>query len=413
MDPPPVTHESAPLLSKPAALPTHDAAAPTAADAGNSESRTLIYACVLTTIFFLVELFGGWLAGSLAIMSDAAHLLSDLAGFAISLVAVSVSRLPANEYLSFGFARAEVLGAFVSVLFIWALTVVLVLFAIERLFNPQPVHGPLMLLLGVIGLAVNLGLGLVLGHGGHGHSHGAHDHGPAHEHVNHGAHAHDVESQAHKDGHDHDHDDEHDHGHNASESNIAKWWSNLKAALTGDDSRSVNLRAAYLHVLGDTLQNVGVVIAAIAITIRPDWSFIDPFCTLLFAVIVIMTTAGLAKETLYVLMEGTPPELQLSDIYDSLRNIAGVSRVGDLHVWSISPRNPALSVHLYKTAEAAGHEILKAAQGMLDLRFNISHATVQINCETTECCDEEKYLAKGNKKNCVTSHSLQIPNGTA
>lgn len=350
-------------------------------------------------------------------MSDAAHLLSDLAGFVISLFAVSVSRLPANEHLSFGFARAEVLGAFVSVLFIWALTVVLVIFAIERLLNPEPVNGPLMLLLGVIGLVVNLALGLVLGHGGHDHGHG-HGHGHTHDVESHGQ----SNDHGHGHGHDHGHNHDHDHAHDDensredvhsdSSSKIGKMWKNLKTTIVGSDSRSVNIRAAYLHVLGDALQNVGVIIAAVVITVKPHWSFIDPFCTLLFAVIVVMTTARLAKETLHVLMEGTPPETQLADIYDSLRKLKGVNRVGDLHVWSISPRNPALSVHLYKTAEVTGHDILKSAENVLDSRFGISHATIQINCETTECCDEEKFIAKGNKKYCVTSDSLQSPNGS-
>lgn len=388
----------------------------------SKDTKTLLIACIVTTFFFFTELVGGYLAGSLAIMSDAAHLLSDLAGFAISLVAVSVSRLPANARLSFGFARAEVLGAFVSILFIWALTIVLVLFAIQRLFHPSPVNGPLMMLLGVIGLMVNLILGLVLGHS-HSHDHGAdqvhsdpvapmdiekqsraeNEAAKAARERDHGhSHGHDVQNG----GHDHGHD----HGHSHKEQFSRFSWDSLKALIFGRDERSVNVRAAYLHVLGDALQNVGVIFAAMVITIFPNWSFIDPVCTLFFAIIVVMTTTGLAKETMAILMEGTPATLQLSDVYHSLCSLDGVSRVGDLHAWSITARSHSLSVHLYQKAATAGHDILKDAQNMLRARFGISHATIQVNCEAVECCDEE-YLLAGSSKRCVSSNSLRARQG--
>lgn len=339
-------------------------------------------------------------------MSDAAHLLSDLAGFAISLLAVSVSRLPANKHLSFGFARAEVLGAFVSVLFIWSLTIVLVIVAVQRLFHPKPVHGPAMLLLGFIGLAVNLSLGLALGHG-HTHDH-SHDHS---DHVAHDSDYHDIENS-----HSHSHD--HSHRPKSTPTAVASNWiarlkflvAEFKSVLLNEDARSVPVRAAYLHVLGDAVQNIGVVLAAGLLTIRPEWSFLDPICTLIFAVVVFMTTVGLAKETLGVLMEGTPQGVKLAEVHASLRKIQGVCRVGDLHVWSISPRNPALSVHLYKTNEAVSHQILKAAQQVLHERFAISHATIQVNCDTADCCDENSTLSNGTTRNCFTTDSIQIPN---
>lgn len=367
------------------------------------ETRTLIYACILTTFFFLVELIGGYIAGSLAIMSDAAHLLSDLAGFAISLLAVSVSRLPPNAQMSFGFARAEVLGAFVSILFIWALTLLLVAFAIERLFNPQPVDGPIMLALGIIGLVVNIILGFVLGHSHHGHSH-AHSHDDSHDdsHVNH-----DVEEGHSSPNHDHHHDHD-DHHHENHEAETKPSWRTIFFA---SDAASVNIRAAYLHVLGDALQNVGVIVAAIVMTIQPNWSFIDPICTLLFAIIVIMTTRSLAQETMTVLMEGTPPSVKTDDIYQKLMQINGVSRVGDLHVWSITARLPALSVHLYQQPEALGHDVVREAKQMLANAFGIHHATIQVNCETSDCCEDVFFERDSNKKSCL-SYTVDTANGS-
>ena len=176
-----------------------------------------------------------------------------------------------------------------------------------------------------------------------------------------------------------------------------------KALLFGSDNKSVNLRAAYLHVLGDALQNVGVIIAAIIMTFYPGLSFIDPLCTLLFAGIVLVTTKGLAKETMTVLMEGTPPSVKLDDIYKALIAIDGVASVGDLHAWSITPRRPALSVHLCQKKEFQGHDLIKEAQKVLAERFGIFHATIQVNCNTTECCDGGLYFeAESNEKNCIS-----------
>lgn len=404
--------------------------------ASSTERKTLIYACGLTTFFFVVELVGGYVAHSLAIMSDAAHLLSDLAGLVISLIAVYVSRMPANSRHSFGFARAEVLGAFVSVFFIWALTAVLVVFAVHRLFNPQPVNGHLMLLLGTIGLFVNIALGLVLGHShSHSHSH-SHEHGHSHAHSHFQAggmtpspSSSDIEQGA---GENHSHCSSHSqdqlnnntdktpgirfdtslpasppesHQHQPQSKTISL--ETFKNLLFGTDIESVNVRAAYLHVLGDALQSIGVIIAAIVIILNPKISFVDPLCTLFFAALVIMTTAGLARDTIAVLMEATPPSINLDDIHHCLLRIDGVRRVGDLHVWSISARRPALSVHLYQKDNASSHDVLKQTRRILASEFNISHATVQINCEASECCDEKYYLGTEHQpKNCVTYDSL-------
>ncbi|CAN8076801.1 unnamed protein product [Agarophyton chilense] len=414
------------------------------------EIRTLTYACALTTFFFFVELVGGHLAGSLAIMSDAAHLLSDLAGFMISLIAVSVSHLPPNARMSFGFARAEVLGAFVSILFIWALTIVLVVFAIERLFNPTPVNASMMLMLGIIGLFVNITLGSVLGHGSHSHSYGhhSHDHGNGHHtHVDSFVPNHDLPNgnlenslrdkdlesgrlsktlsdapdtyhqdndheHVHPGHYDNDHEHPHhhmkDHRHGDAQENGRNEQSSKSRAL--ENHKSVNMRAAYLHVLGDALQNVGVIVAAIAMIIKPSWTFFDPLCTLLFAGIVMMTTRDLAKETMMVLMEGTPGSMELEDIHARLLDLNGVSNVGDLHVWSITPRRPALSVHLYQENVAEGHDVVKDAQKMLARDFGILHATIQVNCETAECCDEVLSFEVDSSNNDCVSYRPQ--NGT-
>lgn len=389
------------------------------AEDNSSAVRTLSYACMLTTTFFFVELVGGYLAKSLAIMTDAAHLLSDLSGFIISIIAAYVSRLPANSTLSFGFSRAEVIGSLVSLFFIWTLTAVLVFFAIIRLFNPEPVDGPLMLGLGIVGLIINIMLTLVLGNAHHEHDHD-HDHAHSHSH-NHHSHGHghvNVHDGSQSYGHGHGHGlglvHNHDNGHvnvhvsshsQSHENNVSKNYGStdrngthfngqnqdeneinrtnnilekFQQVFFGSDIESVVVRAAYIHALGDMLQSIGVIIAAIVITINPRLTIFDPLCTLLFAILVVMTTTGLARESLIVLMEGTPRSIKLNDVYQDLKNIRGVLKIRKLHIWSTSPRKARLSVHIYSSADVSRNALLNKIKRRLLSKFGITHTTIEI-----------------------------------
>mmetsp|Transcript_26515 Transcript_26515/g.103312 ORF Transcript_26515/g.103312 Transcript_26515/m.103312 type:complete len:369 (-) Transcript_26515:126-1232(-) len=327
--------------------------------------KKLMNASLLCLIFMIVELVGGYLSGSLAVMSDAAHLLSDLAGFAISLIAVRVGRIPGDSGMSYGYARAEVIGALVSTLFIWLLAIVLLYFAVGRLFQPNDVDGRMMFFLGFLGLVVNFVLGVVLGAESilHGHGHESHS---SHGHD----HSADVESG-----------EPHDHGGGLER---------LRGILLGENFANVNVRAAYVHVLGDLIQNVGVMIAATFIWINPSWKFMDPICTIQFVFLVIGTTMGVAKDSINVLMEGTPSGLDLGKIYDSLMKVEGVVGVADLHVWSLTLGQPAMSVHL-NTFLKDQHPVLKGAQKALRDQFGVIHATIQVNCTTNDCCHDDEY----------------------
>jgi zinc transporter 2 len=157
----------------------------------------------------ILEFVGGLLAGSMAIMTDAAHLLSDFSGFLISIFSIWIGTRPASSNMSFGYHRAEIVGALGSVILIWGLTVWLLYEAIYRLVFPVEVNGMIMMITAAIGLGVNLAMGKVLhSHGGHGHDHG-HSHGHHHSHGDDHKHTHD-----HKTGHEHKHGDSHkDHAH--------------------------------------------------------------------------------------------------------------------------------------------------------------------------------------------------------
>lgn len=280
--------------------------------------RKLVIVSILCAIFMLAELIGGILANSLAVMSDSAHMFSDLMGFAISMASLWIAGRPASIEMSYGYHRAEVIGALGSMALIWGLTIWLVYEAVERVTTPEDVDGLLMLFTAVLGLVINIVMSKVL----HGHSHG-HDHG-------------------HEGGHSHDHGHHHDHkGKHGDEAETHTTFIPLEALGNPEGDRKspthtlstayepinlqnmedVNVKAAMLHVLGDLLQSVGVTIAATLIYINPNWRLADPICTFVFSLVVICTTIPIAKECVSVLMEGVPYELDLPSIENDLRNV--------------------------------------------------------------------------------------------
>ncbi|KAG7394076.1 hypothetical protein PHYBOEH_005855 [Phytophthora boehmeriae] len=344
-------------------------------DNAKRAQRKLQLACVCSLLFMAAEVVGGFLAGSLAIMTDAAHLLSDVAGFCISLFAIWVSTLPASNRLSFGFQRAEVIGAVTSVLVIWVLTGVLVYAAVERFMEclePNPkehVNGKLMFIVACIGLFVNLILMQILGHGhshggggGHGHSHGGESHGHSH-----GSSSSEEEGHGHAHGHGHG-------GHGHSHGGDLENGMNGAKAKAKKNLENLNIQAAYIHALGDFIQSVGVCVAGGLIWYKPEWQIADPIATFVFSVLVLGTTIGIVRDSIHVLMEGTPEGIHADEIEKGLLACKTVEAVHDLHIWSLSAGLPSLSVHLIsKDAETALH----AAQRYL-MSMGITHTTIQV-----------------------------------
>ncbi|KAI9219974.1 cation efflux protein, partial [Blastocladiella britannica] len=293
--------------------------------------RKLWIASGLCFTFFLVELIGGIMSNSLAILSDSFHLLSDLAGFIISIASIYLARRKATKRHSFGFHRAEILGALASVLLIWIMTVFLVNEAIDRVQHPRPINGPMMLGIAVIGLVVNLILIFALGHG-HAHAHGAEEAGHGHSHA---------------------------HGGN------------------------MNLRAAVIHIIGDIVSSLGVIISSVIVTFWPEWVIVDPICTFLFSVIVMFTTFRLVKDSMVVLMEGTPSHIDPAAVEHDLASVPFVVSVHDLHIWTLTVGKEALAVHLCVSRSASDPShvadgVLAAAHEILCTKYGVHHATIQI-----------------------------------
>ena len=362
----------------------------------NSLINKFLFVSFVCFIFMVIEFIGGYIAHSIAIMSDAAHLLSDFLGFFISIIGLTISKKQATKKMSFGYHRAEIIGALASVVLIWCLMFWLLYEATMRLIHPEHVNGKLMILIAGIGIVFNVIMGLILSYSGIEHSHHGHSHGHGHGHGHHHEHDHEHEHE-HEHEHDHDeHEHEHEHHHKPIElniNNISDDDINNNPILINNNNqcndkcsshsnshseKNVNIRAALIHVFGDALQNVGVLIAGIIICIFHHGSIVDPICTYIFSIIVIFTTIHILKDCMTVLMERVPKEIDLNKIESDLKKIKGVNDVHDLHVWSLSLGKNSLSAHLCCEQNENVFEILENAKKMVKNKYKIKHFTIQI-----------------------------------
>jgi len=277
------------------------------------------------------EIIGGVLSNSLAIATDAAHLLTDFGSFMISLFAIWLAARPKSRKLSFGWHRAEVLGAIFSVLLIWLLTGVLVYMAVLRImYKDYDINAPAMLITSGIGVAFNIIMGCTLGHG-HGHSHGG------------GA---DAES--------------------------------LSTGSTGHSHQNINVQAAFIHVIGDFIQSIGVFIAALIIYFFPDYTIVDPICTFIFSVMVLATTFSILWKTVGILMEATPSGIDYETVKNSFISVKGIKQVHNLRIWGLTTNKTALAVHLAVETGFDHQEVLKEATAKIRSIYNFCELTIQV-----------------------------------
>jgi zinc transporter 2 len=318
--------------------------------------------------FMIIEFICGYLAGSLAIMSDATHLLSDLAGFLISLFSLIVAMKPADRNFTFGYHRFEVLGALASILIIWGLTVWLLMAAIWRIQHPNPIVGFLMVCIAAGGLLFNIIMNRVLAYN------------PVANSMDDGMGAIKKSSE-----------DEIDLKQNSLDEpllndNIES--EELKHNLNADDNPVI--RAAYIHILGDMIQSAGVLLAALIIYFyqdtHPGVRIVDPICTFCFAIVVLCTTLPVSRDCFYVLLESTPRDLDIESLYNDLSSINGVISVHDIHLWNISIGRPSIALHIICDNPK---DILKIASQTCK-SYGIKHCTIQAETESYNCKHDEE-----------------------
>ncbi|XP_028795819.1 metal tolerance protein 1 [Neltuma alba] len=337
--------------------------------------RKLLTAVILCIVFMSIEVVGGIKANSLAILTDAAHLLSDVAAFAISLFSLWAAGWEATPRQSYGFFRIEILGALVSIQLIWLLTGILVFEAIQRLIaGTHEVNGLLMFLVSAFGLLVNIIMALLLGHD-HGHGHG-HRHGHGHDEHDHG-HVHGSIVSTHQ----HHHDEEHsrDKHHHHSHDDVSEPLLNGSKGKPEEKKEwNINVRGAYLHVLGDCIQSIGVMIGGAIVWYKPEWKVVDLICTLVFSVIVLGTTINMLRSILEVLMESTPREIDATKLEQGLLDMDEVVAVHELHIWAITVGKVLLACHVKIRPEADADLMLDKVVDYIKRVYNISHVTIQI-----------------------------------
>nr|XP_046274565.1 zinc transporter 8 isoform X2 [Scatophagus argus] len=323
--------------------------------------KRLYVASVICLIFMIGEVLGGYFAGSLAVMTDAAHLLVDFLSFLISLLSLWLSSRPATHKLNYGWHRAEILGALLSVLTIWLVTGVLVYLAVERLIsNDYTIEGTVMLITSGCAVLANIVMALTLHQSGHGHSHGGvSSHGHGHSHKK-GKRHHEVSNHAPS------YDNQVDLEHNG--------------VYQGQRAQQANasVRAAFVHVVGDLLQSISVLVSAIIIFFKPEYKMADPICTFLFSIFVLCTTITIMRDILVVLMEGTPAGVKYSEVRDGLLAVKGVTAVHNLHIWALTMNQAVLSAHVAIDESVDAQSVLREMTQACFSSHNFHSVTIQM-----------------------------------
>jgi len=259
-----------------------------------------------------VELVGAWVSGSLALLADAGHMVTDAASVAVALSASYVAALPATSRRTFGLHRVEILAALVNAVVLLGVCGYLAVVGIRRLSDPVPVDAGQMLVFALVGLVANA-VSLTL--------------------------------------------------------------------LVNRKDESLNMRGAYLEVLGDLLGSGLVVVAALVVMVA-GFTRADPVASLLIAVLILPRSFGLLRDAVAVLLETTPAHLDLDDVRDHLLGVPGVVDVHDLHAWTITSGMPSLSAHVTVTdgcLEKRGvGPLLDEFSDCVAAHFSVDHVTFQI-----------------------------------
>ncbi|HZV63642.1 MAG TPA: cation diffusion facilitator family transporter [Telluria sp.] len=266
----------------------------------------LAWALGLTLCFAAVEVGAGFLSNSLALISDAGHMVTDAAALGLALLAQLIAKRPPSAKHSFGFGRAEALAAFVNGLVMLAVVGWIMFEAVRRFAAPQPVQGATVFVVATIGLLINLAVAWVLSR----------------------------------------------------------------------DKQSMNTRAALVHVMGDLLGSVAAIAAGVVIYLS-GWMQIDPLLSVFVSLLILKSTLGLLRESYHFLMEGVPHQIDYLRVGADLGEVPGVLSVHDLHVWDMSPGQPALIGHLEIRDLDAWPGVLAAVKAMLLARHGIDHVTLQ------------------------------------
>jgi cobalt-zinc-cadmium efflux system protein len=277
-----------------------------------ASQRTLLIVLALTFGYMLAEAVGGYLANSLALLSDAGHMLTDVAALALSLFAIRFASRPATARKTYGFYRLEILAALANGVTLMVLSLLICVEAYHRLRAPEQVQGWTLVWISAGGLAVNV---------------------------------------------------------------VSAW------LLSHSHADSLNVRGAFLHVLGDLLGSVAAIAAGVLIIWR-GWAWADPIFSVIISVLIIYSSWRLVADAVNVLLEGTPSHINAAAVEEAMRSVPGVRAVHDLHIWTITSGRHAITVHVVINDASESYRILREVREMLSERFALTHSTIQIEDPT-------------------------------
>jgi len=275
--------------------------------AAGKNKKNLAIVLGLTTAYLIAEIIGGLWTGSLALLADAGHMLTDVAGLALALLAIWFAEKPASPERTYGYYRVEILAALTNAVVLIGISLYILYEAYERFKNPPEVQSAAMLGVAALGLVINIA-GMYI--------------------------------------------------------------------LRAGSKESLNMKGAYFEVLSDMLTSIGVIIAGI-IMLTTGWYYADPIISAGIGLFILPRTWALLKDAVGVLLEGTPSDVDLKNLRESLAKIEGVAGVHDLHVWSLTSGVNAMSVHAVLADGAEHDDVLARVHEHCTEEFKISHITVQ------------------------------------
>ncbi|GGG27793.1 cadmium, cobalt and zinc/H(+)-K(+) antiporter [Lysinibacillus alkalisoli] len=305
----------------------------------DANKKVLIISFIIITTYMIIEVIGGVWTNSLALLSDAGHMLSDAISLAIALIAFKLGEKATSKSKTYGYKRFEILAALLNGATLFAIAIFIYYEAIHRFTNPPEVATTGMLIISTIGLLVNIFVA----------------------------------------------------------------WYMFRGADTKDN---LNMRGAFLHVIGDMLGSVGAIIAALLMMFF-GWGWADPLASVLVATLVLRSGFMVMKSSVHVLMEGTPASISVERMVEVIKNVEGVKNLHDVHVWAITSGLNALSAHVVVNGQLTvieAERIIKKIEHDLE-HENIQHVTLQIESEQHPHDDEILCTIKGPMPDAHAGHN--------
>jgi len=342
----------------------------------NKSLCRLYMAIIFCFLFMAAEFVAGWLANSIAVWSDGFHMFSDLIGFLFNIFGLRLTLKAAGRSWTYGYDRVEIIAALFSIFFLWVIIGLLCVKAVGRIKNPPPVDGKVMVITGCLGMLTNIILAAILTIG--------------------------MDNE----------DDDDDNPGNFQETKGKQCGSDdicseSDDASTDKEAGNISVETAFIHALGDLIQNIGVVVAGSMIWWDKKYFLLDPICTLFFAVLVLVVTTPIISNAIYLLMEAVPKSVDTKALIRNIRGVKYVTKLKDLHVWDVGFADSALTVKVDVACECQCVPVSRVREQIIKIaeKRHINHCNIEVRVVPTEECGGITSTSQTNGETC-TSQTL-------